>query len=49
MSVVFALKCILGKSIFVSGGSKERRNGALNVVDFFIFLSLEKSKHTSQI
>ena len=38
MSVVFTLKYILGLSIFVSDGNKERKNGALNVVDFAIFL-----------
>ena len=37
MSVVSTLKYILGLSIFVSGGSKERKNGALKVVDVAIF------------
>ena len=37
MSVVFTLKYILGLSIFVFGGNKERKNGALNVVDVAIF------------
>ena len=37
ISVVFKLKYILGLSIFVSGGSKERKNGALNVVGVSIF------------
>ena len=32
MSVVFILKDIMGLIIFVSGGSKERKNGALKVV-----------------
>ena len=41
MSVVFTLKDILGLSIFMSGVSKERKNGALNVVDVAIFLSFE--------
>ena len=41
MSVVFTLKCILERSIFVSGGIKELRNGVLNVVDFSIFSSFE--------
>ena len=36
MSVVFTLKYIMGMSIFVSGGSKERKNGALKVVDVAI-------------
>ena len=36
VSVVFTLKDILGLSIFVFGGNKERKNGALNVVDFAI-------------
>ena len=33
MSVVFTLKDIMGLSIFVSGGSKERKNVAPKVVD----------------
>ena len=37
MSVIFTLKDIMGLSIFVSGGSKDRKNGALNVVDVSIF------------
>ena len=37
MSVVFTLKYILGLSIFVYGGSKERKNGALKVADVEIF------------
>ena len=37
ISVVLTLKYILGISIFVFGGNKERRNGALNVVDVAIF------------
>ena len=36
MSVVFTLKDIMGLSIFVSGGGKERKNGALKVVDVAI-------------
>ena len=36
MSVVSTLKYILGLSIFVSGGSHERKNGALKVVDVAI-------------
>ena len=36
-------------SIFVSGGNKERKNGALNVVNFAIFSSFEKLIHTSLI
>ena len=35
--VVFTLNYILGLSIFVSYGSKWRKNGALNVVDVSIF------------
>ena len=35
MSVVFTLNYILGRSIFLSGGSEERRNGPLNVVNLF--------------
>ena len=42
MSVVLNLKDILGVSIFVSGGNKERKNGALDVVDFAIFSSFGK-------
>ena len=37
MSVIFTLKYILGVSNFVSGGSKECKNGALKVVDVAIF------------
>ena len=37
ISVVFTLKHIMGLSISVSGGSKDRKNGALKVVDFSIF------------
>ena len=36
MSVVFTLKDILGKSIFVYVVSEERRNNALNAVDILI-------------
>ena len=41
MSVVFTLKYILVMSISVSGGSKERRNGALKVVGVAIFSLFE--------
>ena len=41
MSVFLNLKDILGLSIFVSGGNKERKNDALNVVDFAIFSLFE--------
>ena len=44
MSVVFILKYILGQSIFESGGSKDRKNGALNVVDVYIFSEFEKNR-----
>ena len=37
ISVVFTLKDIMVLIIFVSGGSKERKNGALKVVDVAIF------------
>ena len=37
MSVVFTVKYIMGLSIFVFGGNKEHKNGALNVVDITIF------------
>ena len=37
MSVVFTLKDIMCLIIFVSGGSKERKNVALKVVDVSIF------------
>ena len=33
----FTLKDILDLGIFMSGGSKERKNGALKVVDVSIF------------
>ena len=41
MSVAFNLKDILGLSIFVSGGSKDRKNGALKVLYVLIFLWFE--------
>ena len=41
MSFVLILECILGLIIFLSGGSEESRNGALNVVDFSIFSLFE--------
>ena len=44
ISVVFTLKDILGRSIFVSVGSKERRNCALNVGGFSIFSSFANIK-----
>ena len=37
MSVFLTLKYILGLIVFVSGGSKERKNGSLNVVYVSIF------------
>ena len=37
MSVLFTLNDILYLSIFVFGGNKERKNGALDVVDDAIF------------
>ena len=45
----FSLKNILGLSILVFGVNKERKNGALNVVDFAISHYLEKLSHCSQI
>ena len=36
-TTVFTLKDILGLSIFVPGDSKERKNGALKVMDDAIF------------
>ena len=42
MSVVFTLKYILRWRIFVSDGSEEHRNGALNVVGFSILSPFEK-------
>ena len=42
MSVVFTLKYIMGLSIFVFGGNKEHKNGALNVVYVVIFSWFEK-------
>ena len=38
----FFLKDILGLIIFVFGGNKERKHGALNVVDAAIFSLFEK-------
>ena len=38
MLVVFTLKYIIGLSIFVSGGSKELKKGALKALDVAIFL-----------
>ena len=43
ISVVFTLKYILGPSIFVFGGNKEYKNGALNVVDVAISSWFEKN------
>ena len=37
MSFVFNLKDIFVQSIFVYGGNEKIKNGALNVVEFFIF------------
>ena len=37
ISVVFILKDILFMSIFVSGGSKESKNGALDFMDADVF------------
>ena len=37
MSVFLTLKDILGLSIFVSGGSKESKNGALDFMDADVF------------
>ena len=45
----FTLKHILGLSIFLFGGSKERKNVALNVVDVAIFSSFEKLRHAINI
>ena len=39
----------MGLSIFVFGVNKERKNGALNVVNFSIFSWSEKLSHTSHI
>ena len=49
MSGVFTLKYFLSLSIFVFGGNKEYKNGALNVVDVAIFLWFEKLSHTIHI
>ena len=49
MSVVFALKDILGLIIFVSGGNNERKNSALYVVDFSIFSSFEIYSYQSAV
>ena len=40
---------MLGLSIFVFGDNKERKNGALNVVDVAIFSSFENFSHLIQI
>ena len=45
----FILKYILGLSIFVSGVSDDRKNGALKVVDVSISHSLKILSHTIQI
>ena len=42
MSVVFTIKDILRRSVFVSSSSKEHRNFALNVVELAISSSFEK-------
>ena len=44
ISVVFTLKYILGLNIFVFGGNKDRKNGALNVADISIFSWFGKSE-----
>ena len=49
MLVVFTLKDIMVLSIFVFDGCKERKNGALNDVDFYIYHSLKKLIHISHI
>ena len=49
MSVVFYLKYIIGRSVFLSGGNEERNNGALDVVDFPFSRHLKILNHTSQI
>ena len=49
MSVVFTLKYILGRSIFVSGGNEERKSGTLYVVDFLFYHHLKIFNRTSQI
>ena len=49
MSVIFTLKDILGLSIFVFGGKKERKNGALNVVGISIFSWFENLSHAIHI
>ena len=41
ISVVFTLKYILGRIIFVSGGSKDRKKDALKVGDVTIFSRFE--------
>ena len=45
----FILKDILGLSTLLFGGNKERKNGALNVLDVAILSWFEKSTHTIQI
>ena len=41
VSVVFTQKDIMGLSIFISGGSKERKNGALKVMDVAMLSLIE--------
>ena len=45
----FTLKYILGLSIFISDGKEERKNDALNVVNFPFSHNLKIFNHTSQI
>ena len=49
MEVVFPLKNIVGLSIFVFGRSKERKNGAMNVVYIAVFSYLERLGHNIHI
>ena len=42
MSIFFIIKDILGLSLFVFGGNKERKNGALNVLEVSIFSYYEE-------
>ena len=49
MSVGFNLKYILGLSIFVFGGNKEHKNGALNGVHFSILSYLKNFSRSCNI
>ena len=47
--VVITLKDVFGRTFFVSGGNKERKNSSLDVVDFSISHHFKILNHTSHI